>query len=174
LNNLYALALEQSSKTPETILGLSSILRYMIYDCKEEEVFLSKEVEHIENYIQLYQLQLDKRAKIEFEQDVLDEQAKISPLILIIFIENAFKHSSSSQLDEIHIHLKIKTENGRLIFYCANNFKEESNINDLDKGVGLQNVHERLELLYKNQYSLEIEEKDSNYIVQLSIPLSYD
>lgn len=174
LNNLYALALEQSPKTPESILGLSAILRYMIYECREDEVFLNKEIEHLEHYIQLYQLQLDTRAKVQFEKEISEETAKVSPLILIIFVENAFKHSSSSQLEEIKIDIRITTENKRLIFECINNFREETNLQNIDKGVGLSNVKERLELIYKDEYSLNIEKKEQKYVVNLSLPLSYD
>lgn len=174
LNNLYSLALEQSPKTPQSILGLSAILRYMIYECREDEVALNREIEHLEHYIQLYQLQLGQRAQVSFQKEISDETVKISPLILIIFVENAFKHSSSSQLEEIEIDIRVKTENKRLIFNCTNNFKEETNLQNIDKGVGLKNVIERLKLIYKDEYSLNTVKESGKYIVNLSLPLSYD
>ncbi len=90
LNNLYSYAVEKSPKTPELILGLSGVLRYMLYECREETVPLTKEIDHLLNFIQLYELQIEGRGTVEFYTDNIEETYRISPLILNVFVENAF------------------------------------------------------------------------------------
>ena len=103
LNNLYAYSLESSAKTPEIILELSSLLRYMLYECKEEYVSLSKEIDQLKNFVSLNELQIEDRGKVQFTVEGLDESYKIAPLLMMAFVENAFKHSLNSQSDNIEI-----------------------------------------------------------------------
>lgn len=95
LNNIYSFALEKSNKTEELILELSSVLRYMLYDCKEKRVEVNKELEYIEKYIHLYQIQLEDRGNIKFSKEFTNCKGNISPLIIIVFIENAFHVESN-------------------------------------------------------------------------------
>ncbi|NNE55766.1 MAG: histidine kinase, partial [Flavobacteriales bacterium] len=133
LNNLYAHAIERSAKTPEIILELSAVLRYMLYDCREDFVLLSKEIEQMRNYINLNELQIEGRGKVVFDAEEIDAQLEIAPLILMVFVENAFKHSASSQRQGIDIKISLKAmEKGRLNFRCSNSFHSESNIQNLD------------------------------------------
>lgn len=173
LNNLYAYALEDSKKTPEIILELSGVLRYMLYECKEEYVSLSKEIDHLEKFINLSKLQFEDRGEVTFTiQDNIPTNFKIAPLILSVFVENAFKHSSSSQSENIKIHVNIGISNqGQLEFKCANSFSMQSNTSDLSKGIGLENVRKRLELLYPNKYTLDLSTQNDIYEVKLVLEL---
>lgn len=172
LNNLYSYAIEASPKTPEIILELSSVLRYMLYECRSNFVPLKKEIEHLKNFTHLSQLQIEERGKVNFQCGEIASSLVIAPLILIVFIENAFKHSQASQSDNINIDIKIEvSSSGQLAFYCSNNFLPISNTDNLSKGIGLENVRKRLELLYPDDYELRIQEGEKQYDVYLSINL---
>lgn len=172
LNNLYSYAIDNSSKTPRIILELSSVLRYMLYDCKEKFVPLSKEIEHLKNFTQLSELQIEDRGTVEFSTEIIGSGYRIAPLILTVFVENAFKHSTASQSEDIFIRVDIKvSENGILDFECTNSFRRETNTDDLSKGIGLQNVIKRLKLIYPSAHNLSIEETDTLYSVRLNIQL---
>ena len=172
LNNLYSYALESNPKTPEIILGLSGMLRYMLYDCQEEYVSLSKEIEHIENFIQLNELQIEERGEVHFTKTVDNAYHKIAPLILIVFIENAFKHSTGSQAGGIKIAIDINvTENNQLDFKCLNTFEEQSNTDSLSNGIGLENAKKRLNLTYPQKHNLQINQKDGKFMVHLTLDL---
>lgn len=173
LNNLYAYAIENSPKTPEIILELSAVLRYMLYECREKYVPLKKEIEHLENFTQLNQLQIEDRGKVNFQVGNMPLGFQIAPLILIVFIENAFKHSQSSQAEDISIDIDIQlSENGQLNFVCKNNFQPTSNTENLSQGIGLENVKKRLELLYPNAHQLDIREDGHQFEVHLSMQLT--
>lgn len=171
LNNLYSYALEGSPKTPEIILELSSVLRYMLYECQEEKVLLFKEVEQLENFINLSRMQIEGRGKIFFSKSNIQNEYYIAPLIFSVFIENAIKHSSSSQDSEIEIHVHLELVGNTLHFICTNTYNDYSNTNQLDKGIGLENVRKRLELLYPDKFNLQINRTDNLYEVKLNIEL---
>ena len=173
LNNLYSYAIENSPKTPEIILELSAVLRYMLYDCSEQYVLLSKEIEQLRNFTKLYELQIEDRGTVNFEADDLTTDFRIAPLILIVFIENAFKHSQSCQSENISIDIRISTsEKGMLDFSCINSFKHIANNENVANGIGLENVRKRLELIYPKAHTLKIKEEANRYEVQLSIQLN--
>ncbi len=172
MNNLYAHAVEQSPKTPEIILALSSILRYMLYECKVKYVSLNKEIEQLQNFIQLGNLQIEGRGKVNFTHEINTAGFQIAPLVLMVFVENAFKHSSSSLTENIDIEIDLKLDDtGLLIFNCKNSFQQESNTENLSKGIGLENVKKRLDLLYPKEYILSITDTNNIYSVQLSLQL---
>ncbi len=172
LNNLYSYAIDFSPKTPEIILKLSSVLRYMLYECKEKLVPLTKEVKQLENFTQLSQLQIEERGVVNFRAEINQSGYQIAPLILIVFIENAFKHSQASQSENIRIDIAIQlSEEGELGFSCKNNFQPVANTDNLAQGIGLDNVKKRLQLLYPNTHQLTIKETDSQYEVYLSMQL---
>jgi len=173
LNNLYAYAIENSPKTPEIILELSSVLRYMLYECREKYVPLVKEIEHLENFTQLNQLQIEERGEVNLQVGEMPPGYQLAPLILIVFIENAFKHSQASQSEDIWIDIDIQlSEKGRLDFRCKNNFQPTSNTQNLSHGIGLENVKKRLELLYPNVHQLDIRETENQFEVHLSMQLT--
>lgn len=172
LNNLYSYAIENSPKTPEIILELSSVLRYMLYECREKYVPLAKEVKHLEDFINLNEMQIEERGEVRFSKENIQSVHQIAPLILIVFIENAFKHSTASQSEQIKIDVKIALKEGNILeFFCKNSFQPMSNTDNLSKGIGLENVKKRLELIYPNSNQLDIQKSDKEYIVNLKIEL---
>jgi LytS/YehU family sensor histidine kinase len=172
LNNLYAYALEQSPKTPEIILELSGLLRYMLYECQEKFVSLSKEVGQLENFINLSQLQLEERGEVKFTTSGQENDFKVAPLLLSVFVENAFKHSLSSVSEDILIDINLDiSDEGKLDFLCKNTFSETTNNESLSKGIGLDNVKKRLEILYPKAHTLEISTTKDLYKVRLSLQL---
>ncbi|NDV42411.1 sensor histidine kinase [Flagellimonas sediminis] len=171
LNNLYSYALQNSPKTPEIILEMSGVLRYMLYESKEQFVPLKKELEQLGNFIRLYKLQIEDRGVVRFDVDDIKEEYRIAPLILIVFIENAFKHSQSGQSSDIEIDVSIKVENDLLEFHCKNNFEVVPSLDTIAKGIGLQNVRKRLEILYPKKHELEIKESANSYDVYLRLEL---
>ena len=172
LNNLYSYALENNPKTPEIILELSGVLRYMLYDCQEEFVPLLKEIEQVENFIQLNEMQIEERGKVTFVKKGVSSLYQIAPLILIVFIENAFKHSTASQSGGIVIDVDLNvTDDAKLDFTCTNSYEELSNNESLSKGIGLQNVKKRLDLIYPNKHILEIDNKAGRFTVHLTLDL---
>ena len=172
MNNLYSYAIEQSPKTPSIILELSSVLRYMLYDCKEKYVALSKEIEHLKNFTQLNELQIEERGEVTFHTKNIKSGYRIAPLILTVFIENAFKHSTASQSKDIFIDINIVvSDSGVLEFECKNSFQSLGNTDNLSKGIGLQNVKKRLQILYPDAHELIIHDNNGLYKVQLKMQL---
>lgn len=173
LNNLYAHAVEGSAKTPEIILELSAVLRYMLYECKAKYVPLPKEIEQLNNYINLNSLQLEDRSKIDFKVENKSSGHYIAPLILMVFVENAFKHCSSSQTKDIEIEIALNvSDKGILNFKCKNTYLAQSNTESLDGGIGLDNVRKRLKLIYPKSHRLDINTENGYYIVDLTMDLN--
>ena len=174
LNNLYSYAIEQSPKTPDIILELSSVLRYMLYECRERYVPLKKEIEQLRNFTQLNELQIEERGNIEFTAppDVGDH--RIAPLILMVFIENAFKYGQTGQAEAINITIAISlTDEGALHFHCANNYLPTDQELESGGGIGLVNVRKRLHLLYPDRHELCIRNDDGRqYTVDLRLDLN--
>ncbi len=172
LNNLYAYAIEKSPKTPTIILELSAVLRYMLYDCKENYVPLAKEVAHLKNFTTLSELQIENRGVVTFESKVENDKYEIPPLLLTVFVENAFKHSTASQSEDIEVNIKIAVDDaGKLMFTCKNTFQPNANTKDLPTGIGLENVKKRLELLYPDGYQLRVNNNNSLFSVSLEMQL---
>lgn len=172
LNNLYSYALEKSDKTPEIILQLSGLLRYMLYECKEEYVSLQNDTVQLSNFISLNELQIEDRGTVKFTTSSNLNEYKIAPLLMIVFVENAFKHSVSSLSEDIKINVDVNVDNkGNLEFICENNYSESSNIDSIANGIGLVNVKKRLDLIYKDRYSLTTSAKNGIYHVSLIIDL---
>lgn len=168
LNNIYSLAYQKADKTPEAILKLSEIMRYMLHESNVEKVSLSDEIRYLENYIELQKLRFKDNIQINFEVIGDPEGHTITPLILICFVENAFKHGVATDLT-VPIGIKLLLQNGKLFLEVINK-KSELN-KDKTVGIGLSNVKRRLELLYKDQFSLNIEDKLDIYRCELNLNL---
>lgn len=173
LNNLYSYAQENSPKTPEIILQLSAIMRYMLYESKENLVPLEKELKYLEDFIRLQELQMEDRGQVEYTTKGDVHLKRIAPLILIAFVENSFKHSLSSLAEDIWINVKAEVKGEELWFECANTFAQTANSSEeyLSKGIGLQNVQKRLELQYPGKHQLDIRIEDNTYLVNLKLDL---
>ncbi|MDC8004255.1 histidine kinase [Aureisphaera galaxeae] len=171
LNNLYALAIERSDKTPEVIERLSEMLDYMLYRCKDDYVSLEKEVNLIENYLALEKIRYGKRVAIEFENNS-NGNVKIAPLILLTFIENAFKHGVSQELDQASIRILLNSNDEEISFMITNTKPNTivQNKNVSSEALGLENVTKQLNLLYPEAYELVINDLSNSYEVHLSIP----
>ncbi|MFY0602696.1 MAG: histidine kinase [Flavobacteriaceae bacterium] len=175
LNNLYSSAITEGAtpKTASIILELSAVLRYMLYDCEEDYVLLNKEIEQLQSFVALNDLQIVERGTIIFNVTPINRPFVIAPLILMVFIENAFKHSISSQTNDILIEISITiSDDGLLNFNCKNSFSEQKNTDDLPHGIGLQNVIKRLQLLYPESHKLNTNLKNGTYSVQLELQLT--
>jgi two-component system, LytTR family, sensor kinase len=168
LNNIYSLAYKKSDDAPTAIVKLSQLMRYMLYDSDEEQVVLSKEVEYIENYIALQKLRLSDNEMINFQVDGDPEQVYLAPMLLIPFIENAFKHGiSCTSKPKIAIRLEVARQ--YIIFTVENAIGNISPATENASGFGLANVQRRLELLYPNSYELKIASEQAIYKVNLKI-----
>lgn len=166
LNNLYALSITKDEQTPEVILQLSELMRYVIYKGKEESVKLKEEVKYIEDYIQLQQIRLHKKLDFKFEKNIDNHDLRIPPLLFIILIENAFKHGIEPAEKECFLHLKLESDEQGLIFICKNSFEEKTKGGN---GIGLNNLNRRLALRFPNQHSLQIDETENTFQTTLKI-----
>ncbi len=169
LNNIHALVDIEPEKAKDTIVELSKMMRFVLYDGNKQHVPLSLELDFIRHYISLMQLRYTEKVKITLDLPQVAPDYKIPPLILITFIENAFKHGVSYR-QESFIEVKAAIDRGRLLFTCRNSKVET--LNEEKGGVGLTNVRKRLILLYGHNYSLNIGNTQDVYSVELNIPLS--
>lgn len=175
LNNIHALVDINPEQAKRSIVILSKMMRYLLYESNHEMIPLSKEISFINNYISLMRMRYTE--KVQVNTDLPDSPSatasdgEIPPLLLITFVENAFKHGVSYQHDT-RIDISARTEDGRLLFCCSNTKKEEGGMLKEEGGVGLKNVRRRLDIIYQDQYSLQTEEDDQLYSVRLSLPLS--
>ncbi|GAA4312321.1 hypothetical protein GCM10023149_07640 [Mucilaginibacter gynuensis] len=165
LNNIYALVYEQNAQALPAISGLSELLRYMLYNTNET-VLLSTEIGYIEKYIALQQLRFEHPTMITITKSIIDEAAHIPPLLLIPFIENAFKHGQV-RVKENWLKIEINNDANRLSFSCTNVTGTQKK--DTTGGIGLSNVKQRLNLLYPGLHQLEITETDHLFVVKLQL-----
>jgi two-component system, LytTR family, sensor kinase len=171
LNNIDSLIQEDSQNASLALNKLSELMRYMIHDSEHDKVPLSKEIEYIRNYISLQKLRIKNEQNIEFEVSGEINNMSIAPMIFISFVENSFKHSSlKSKKNKISI--KILISNNLVDFYCSNTLAERTIEKDEASGIGLDLIKKRLELIYPNEYQLDIDKSDNNFSVSLKIKLS--
>ncbi len=169
LNNIHALVDIDPEKAKDTILELSKMMRFVLYEGDKRGVPLTREFDFVRNYITLMKLRYTDKVKIMLELPKEAPDKQIAPLMLVTFIENAFKHGISYQHDSF-IDIKANIEGGKLIFTCRNS--KADNPNKEKGGVGLANVKQRLHLLYNNNFTLNIQDEPDIYNVKLIIPLS--
>lgn len=171
LNNLYALALKKSDKTPEVIAKLSEILDYILYQCKDKYVPIAKEIDLLENYIALEKVRYGNRVRVIFEKNS-NQNVKIAPLILLTFVENAFKHGISQELNKGIIELDLSATTKEIIFKLKNTKpKSHQRKEDVEKhSIGMKNTQKQLNLLYPNNgYSLKINNEELSYYLELKL-----
>lgn len=172
LNNLYYLAETQAPNTSEVVARLSQMMRYMLHDCNHSFVSLKKEMEYMENYISLEKLRLNDEIPINYKVSGDIANTKIAPLILITFLENAFKHGVSNTRKGSWIDINLDVHDGMLIFDIKNSLVNEINKTVNEKsGIGLANVKRRLDLAYPDAYELEISDHEDVHSVHLKIKL---
>ena len=169
LNNLYSLTLQGSPQAPEVVLKLSAVMSYMLYESGAPLVPLQKEIGNLENYMALEELRFGARLSLSFEKKGAWESVYIPPLLLLVFVENGFKHGMSQIAGQGHIHLLLQVDPGELTFHIDNpvaNSRPRQH-----PGIGLKNVIRRLDLLYGPRYQLDLREADHTFHVTLKIPL---
>lgn len=173
LNNIYSLSVMQAPQTSESVMQLSEILRYMVYDSNEEKVLLKNEINYIKNFIDLYLLKDSRGMNVKLELDKPAADLMVSPLLFIPFVENAFKHSKIENLKGGFICIRLKVNDRTIVFQVVNSIPENNFIKDEVGGIGLENVKKRLRLLYPNkQHELTIRQTDNQFEALLKITLS--
>lgn len=171
LNNLYALTLSNSANAGEVVLKLSKLLDYMLYECNSRQVPLIKEIKHLRNYIGLEKLRYGDRLEISFTASGDLISKNIPPLLLLPFVENAFKHGIGNDLEDGFISIDLSVKNLKLVLKVENGKTMLHGEPKLDRGIGLKNVSRRLELLFKDKYHLQIFDEEDTYLVILKIEL---
>ncbi|MBT8308019.1 MAG: histidine kinase [Maribacter sp.] len=168
LNNIVALVRLKSEELEPTILKLSSLMQYMLYETDEEKTLLKSEVDYLRNYIDLQKLRFGKRLNVNFDVELIEDWHTIEPMLLIPFVENAFKHGTGI-IENPLIDISLKAEKNTLLFMVKNKYIETDDAKDKVSGIGMSNVRRRLELLYGNKYDLKIDKTSDWYIVTLQL-----
>ncbi|TVZ55821.1 hypothetical protein OD91_1089 [Lutibacter sp. Hel_I_33_5] len=167
LNTLYGFALKKSDQAPDMILKLSNLLDYILYQVDKPQVLLSDEIKHIEDYIALEKMRFQESLEVHFSKELLADEVQIAPMLLLPFVENAFKHGI--QIDDVlKVNIILKTTNNHLMFAIENSAKRDVNSK---KGIGLENIKKRLKMLYRDNFELGITSSENVYNVDLKIPL---
>jgi LytS/YehU family sensor histidine kinase len=170
LNSIFALARNKSDLTPESILRLSSILRFMLYETQAAFVAIEKEIKIISDYIALERLRYDETFRASFTYDIEDVNQLVPPLLLLPLVENAFKHgvSETEELPFLNIHLSLNQN--ELIFLVSNSTESAAREGPQMENIGLSTLRRRLELLFKD-YSLSLKQGNAEFIATLKINL---
>lgn len=173
LNSIYSLTIKKSDDAPKAVVKLSEMMRYMLYDSTAEQISLSKEVEHLQNYIDLQKLRINRKTKINFETQGDIETKTIEPMLLEPFVENAFKHGDVF-LENSQIDICLKVAGNVLYFNVGNTISRNNHVKHEHSGIGLKNIEKRLALLYPERYCLQIDRTPDKFMVSLKLKLSDD
>lgn len=167
MNNIYSLAYSKSDQTPEAVLKLSDMMRYVYYDCNRDEVTLGAELEYIRNYIAFQQMKSPHEQNIVLESEGVDESFRIAPMLFIPFVENSFKYSRIEDLKDAKVDIKLFTEGHKLCFKISNTHPE--NGKTPGSGMGIDNVRNRLELTYPRKHELKVKDENNIFEVVMKI-----
>jgi len=167
LNTIYGFALKQSKDTPDIILKLSNLLDYILYQVNKPKVSLKEEVLHIKEYIELEKIRFQDTLKINFKSDIISEEVQVAPMLLIPFVENAFKHGNLID-GFLTVEVDIQVTENQLDFSIKNTVLGDEEGNN-ENGIGLENIQKRLNLLYENNFSLDASIKEQWFVVNLKI-----
>lgn len=174
LNNLYGLSVAESKKLPDLMLRLSELLRYSLYDTNQKYVPIKKELEYIGNYVELEKIRLSEKVDIKMEMTGDYTDHRIAPLLLIIFIENSFKHFSVPKGEQPYVHIIFKLDKNSLQLNVINSVDQDYSADQIkpNKGLGLNNVKQRLDLIYPQRYLLKTTKDNTCFEVKLEINLT--
>lgn len=174
LNNLYTLTLQKSDQAPTTVIKLSEMLDYMLYQCNDKQVPIHKEIKLLNNYIDLERLRYGERLEFHFDQNIDDAESPIAPLILLSMVENAFKHGASGAIKKPKIEINISVKDNLLEARVYNTKPIQAQVDPAryKEGIGVSNIKRQLELIYPDAYTLQIDEKEGYYSVELEIQLA--
>ena len=171
LNSIYSLSISASPDSPDAILKLSSILRYMLYETNKNKVPLNEELNVIENYIGLQKLRLTNKTKVNYSLEGDAESYYVEPLLLIPLIENAFKYGVDSS-EESFITISIRILDKNLIFEAKNKIAVKQKVEE-SSGIGIKNIKRRLELLFPENHKFSVKTENNYFYVYMKLPLSY-
>jgi two-component system, LytTR family, sensor kinase len=177
LNNLYGLARKKNDRTPDAILMLSKIMRFMLYDCRVPRIQVSGEAKVIKDYIELEKLRYNTRLTVEYSEEMDNPGTLIAPLLLLPFVENSFKHGAHSSTDAAVIRIQLRLKDNQLEFNVENTFDAEGirAVKDPNaSGIGIRNERRQLELIYPNEHTLSMGEDGKWYRTKLQIDLTSD
>ncbi len=173
LHNIYALTVIKPERASENLLKLSDMLRYMLYDSNEERVPLEREVEYLKSYVELAQLKESRGLDVQFEVGEDYHGLKVAPLLFIPFVENAFKHSQIEDLKNGYVHISLNIKGRKLLFFEVVNSKaQRTYTKDQQGGIGLDNVRQRLDLLYPERHQLAIHQTEATFNIHLELDCS--
>lgn len=170
LNNIYGLARKKSDDTAEVVMKLSKLLRFMLYETNKPYIPIEDELRVMEDYIELEKIRYNQRLKIEFSTTIDNQHEPIAPLILLPFVENAFKHGAGETINESYISIKVQLQKGNL-YFSVENSKSEDNQSEITEKIGLSNVRRQLELMYP-EHRLTIENHTSTFTIVLELNLN--
>jgi two-component system LytT family sensor kinase len=174
LNNIYALTMFDVESSRQALLTLSRMMRYVLYETQSDQALLSKEIDFIQDYINLMQLRLTDKVKVDFDKPDVLKDLPIAPMLLLPFVENAFKHGISATQPS-HIYIRLSQEGSTLKVEIRNSIFEEK-VKSLEEsnGIGLVNTRRRLDLLYQGRYQLEVTERtpQNEFLVFLTLNLA--
>lgn len=170
LNNLHALTLKKSEDTSKVIEKLSHILDYILYRCNDNYVTISNEIELINNYLSLEKIRYGDRVNIRFTQNVNGDE-KIAPLLLLTFVENAFKHGVTQEINQANIEIQISKEKDQLVFSIENSIPKMIEEKEKTTSIGLKNIRNQLELLYPMAHDLSINSRINSFSAFLKLDL---
>ncbi len=174
LNSLYSLTLKKSDNAPEVVLKLSSLMDYMLYAANAATVPLEKELEYIRNYISLERIRYGERVDVCFTETGSITGRQVAPMMLLPFVENAFKHGVSTETGNAWIRIDVKVQENKLVLLvenCKCGERASHSTRDMASGIGLKNLRRRLELLYEGCYTLETEDEPDSYAARLELDL---
>jgi two-component system, LytTR family, sensor histidine kinase AlgZ len=172
LNNIYSFSMDNSPKTSDMILKLSSLLNYMLYDCKAEEVLLEKEIENMKNYIDLEKERYGNTIEISWSVEGNIKDKFISPLLMLPFLENAFKHGLSEQIEKPWLSVDLSVRSHVLRCKIANSKNEFVPYSNNGNGIGIANVKKRLAFMYPDNFELKMNDEGNFFVVSLLVNLS--
>lgn len=171
LNNIHALVDIAPERAKTSIVELSKLMRYVLYEGNNKLTSLSREVQFLRNYVQLMSMRYTGNVSICLDVPEVLPDSMLPPLLLVIFVENAFKHGISYRTKSF-VEISLQPHGDRLLFSCRNSRPEIKHDENMKGGVGLSNVRRRLDLLFPDDYTLDIKETDDTYTVKLEIPLT--
>jgi LytS/YehU family sensor histidine kinase len=171
LNNIYALARDKSDLAPESIMRLSKILRFTLYEASGAYIAIEQELKIMSDYIALEKLRYDESLRINYNYDVEDMKQAIPPLVLIPLVENAFKHGASETRSHPFVDIHLSVKNRQMSFIVKNSTDVNHEEQNVKENIGLSNLRRQLELLYTD-YNLSIQHGESVFIATLKINLA--
>jgi sensor histidine kinase YesM len=171
LTNMVSLARKKSELLEPALIQLSDMLRYMLYETNGQRFPVAKEIEYLRNYIELQELRFGEDVALQLDMEDSDSSCTIEPMLLIPFVENAFKHGIGTVKDP-YIRISLQVKEQYLYFQVVNNYSRDNGSKDANSGIGLDNVRNRLRLLYRDQYTLNIQDNGEVYNASLKLALS--